>query len=49
MLAASQNFIPDVTFKGSALTGWHKLGVEFEASALEFWGKSYDPQGTEAP
>jgi len=26
MLAASQNFIPDVTFTGSALTGWHKLG-----------------------
>ena len=26
MFAASQNFIPDVTFKGSALTGWHKLG-----------------------
>jgi hypothetical protein len=30
-------------------TGWFKLGVEFEASAPEFWGKSYDPQGTEAP
>jgi len=26
IFAASQNFIPDVTFKGSSLTGWHKLG-----------------------
>ena len=26
MFAASQNFVPDVTFKGSVLTGWHKLG-----------------------
>jgi hypothetical protein len=24
--AASQNFLPDVTFKGSTLTGWHQLG-----------------------
>jgi len=30
-------------------TGWHKLGVEFESAAPELWGKSYDPQGTEAP
>lgn len=26
IFAASQNFVPDVIFKGSALTGWHKLG-----------------------
>ena len=26
LIAASQNFIPDAVFKGSALTGWHKLG-----------------------
>src|SRR5437899_1655091 len=26
IFAASQNFAPDVTFKGSTLTGWHKLG-----------------------
>src|SRR5260370_5566969 len=26
ILAASKNFIPDVTFNGSALTGWHTLG-----------------------
>src|ERR1700682_4313978 len=26
IFAASQNFLPDVAFKGSSLTGWHKLG-----------------------
>jgi hypothetical protein len=26
VFAASQNFLPDVVFKGSSLTGWHKLG-----------------------
>jgi hypothetical protein len=26
ILTASQNFVPDVVFKGSSLTGWHKLG-----------------------
>jgi 3-keto-disaccharide hydrolase/VCBS repeat protein len=26
VFAASQNFRPDVIFKGSSLTGWHKLG-----------------------
>src|SRR2546421_8032493 len=26
IFAASQNFLPDVVFKGSSLTGWHKLG-----------------------
>ena len=26
VFAASQNFQPDVIFKGSSLTGWHKLG-----------------------
>jgi len=25
-LAASKNFVPDVIFKGSNLTGWHTLG-----------------------
>ena len=24
--AASRNFVPDVVFKGSTLTGWHPLG-----------------------
>ena len=27
IFAASQNFVPDFVFKGSALTGWHKLGA----------------------
>ena len=27
IFAASQNFVPDVVFKGSSLTGWHKLGA----------------------
>src|SRR5258708_5927836 len=26
IFAANKNFIPDVTFNGSALTGWHPLG-----------------------
>ena len=26
MWAANQNFLPDATFKGSALTGWLELG-----------------------
>src|SRR5258708_5774369 len=26
VFAASQNFLPDAVFKGSSLTGWHKLG-----------------------
>jgi hypothetical protein len=26
VFAASPNFLPDVVFKGSSLTGWHKLG-----------------------
>ena len=26
IFAANKNFVPDVTFKGSALTGWHTLG-----------------------
>ena len=27
IFAASSNFVPDYVFKGSALTGWHKLGA----------------------
>ena len=27
IFAASQNFVPDFVFKGSVLTGWHKLGA----------------------
>lgn len=29
--------------------GQHKLGVEFRVAAPDFWGKSYDPHGEEAP
>ena len=32
-----------------APTGSYKLGVEFEAPSLEFWGERYDPQGVEVP
>jgi hypothetical protein len=39
MWAASQNFTPDVTFKGSALTGWHKLGeADWRADQGEIFG-----------
>lgn len=30
-------------------TEWYKLGVEFEAASLEFWGARYDPEGVEVP
>ena len=48
VFAASQNFRPDVIFKGSSLTGWHKLGQAdrarecYEKAKLEkdaFWTK----------
>jgi hypothetical protein len=39
MFAASQNFIPDVAFKGSALTGWHTLGdADWRADHGEIFG-----------
>ncbi len=39
MWAASQNFLPDVTFKGSSLTGWHKLGdADWRANNGEITG-----------
>jgi hypothetical protein len=31
------------------LTGWYKLGVEFQDSSPEFWGELYDAEGEEAP
>ena len=37
--AASQNFVPDVSFKGSTLTGWHKLGqADWRAESGEVIG-----------
>src|SRR5580693_2399874 len=39
MFAASQNFVADVTFKGSALTGWHKLGdADWRADQGQIFG-----------
>ena len=39
IFAASQNFVPDVVFKGIALTGWHKLGAsEWRAENGEIIG-----------
>jgi hypothetical protein len=39
IFAASQNFVPDFVFKGSALTGWHKLGqAEWRAENGEIVG-----------
>jgi hypothetical protein len=29
-------------------TGFHKLGVEFDSAAPEFWAGQYDPKGEEA-
>ena len=39
IFAASQNFLPDVVFKGSTLTGWHRLGqAEWRAENGEIIG-----------
>jgi hypothetical protein len=39
IFAANKNFVPDVTFKGSALTGWHTLGhAEWRAHDGEIAG-----------
>ncbi len=39
IFAASQNFVPDVTFKGSVLTGWHQLGqADWRAESGEIIG-----------
>jgi len=38
-----------VVWSGSKeTTGFHKLGVEFESAAPEFWAGQYDPKGEEA-
>src|ERR1700693_4367405 len=40
ILAANRNFVPDVTFKGSALTAWHTLGqADWSARDGEIVGK----------
>ncbi len=39
MWAAGLNFLPDVTFRGSSLTGWHKLGdADWRANDGEITG-----------
>jgi len=39
-----------VVWSGSAdRSGTYKLGIEFKASAPDFWGARYDPHGEEAP
>jgi hypothetical protein len=40
----------DVVWSGSKeLTGFHKLGVEFESAAPQFWAEQYNPSAEEAP
>ena len=42
----SQNFVPDFIFKGSALTGWHKLGAaDWRAENGEIAGAPGDNGG----
>src|SRR5258708_38955185 len=46
ILAANKNFIPDVTFNGSALTGWHQLGqADWRADHGEIVGTPKNPNG----
>ena len=46
LFAASQNFVPDVVFKGSSLTGWHKLGAsEWRAEDGEIIGSPRENGG----
>src|SRR6185436_1357855 len=46
LYAASPNFIPDVTFKGSSLAGWHPLGsAEWRAENGEIIGTPKDENG----
>ncbi|HTX34374.1 MAG TPA: FG-GAP-like repeat-containing protein [Bryobacteraceae bacterium] len=47
VFAASQkNFVPDVTFQGSALTGWHTLGdADWSAANGEITGKPKSESG----
>src|SRR6266849_3778038 len=46
IFAATRNFVPDVTFKGSALTGWHKLGqADWRANNGEIFGTPKSESG----
>src|ERR1051326_5252947 len=46
VLAVGPTFIPDATFKGSSLNGWHTLGqVEWKAENGEITGTPKSPTG----
>src|ERR1700739_216780 len=46
ILAASQNFLPDVVFKGSTLNGWHPLGqADWRAENGEIFGTPKQESG----
>ncbi len=46
IFAATKNFVPDVTFKGSALTGWHELGqADWRANNGEIFGTPKSESG----
>jgi hypothetical protein len=48
VFAASQNFQPDVVFKWSSFTGWHKLGqADWRADngKIIFWNKMHSAKG----
>src|SRR5215813_6795035 len=46
LLAASPNFLPDFVFKGSSLTGWHKMGnADWRAENGEIVGTPKDGSG----
>jgi hypothetical protein len=46
LFAATQNFVPDVTFKGSGLDGWRKTGAaDWSASNGEITGKPKSEKG----
>ena len=46
IFAASQNFVPDVVFKGNSLAGWHKLGQsEWHAEDGEIIGSPRENGG----
>jgi hypothetical protein len=46
IFAATKNFIPDVTFNGSALTGWHQLGqADWRADHGEIVGTPKNANG----
>src|SRR4051812_9740005 len=46
ILAVTRDFIPDFTFQGSSLTGWHPMGqVDWSAANGEIVGVPKSPEG----